>query len=759
MNRIVIVVALAVSLVRPAYAETCFLEAYRFVDDGILPSSEPDIEFTTTTGLPESDLYAVVGGSLEQTTCGVGDGNASYNFPDASVTGGGLDPASRTTIEARLRVACFEGNQLGAFFQAFDGAYRYLLNFVPGGVKVPGSPDLEVALDVSQFHTYRLESPGGSSDVMLFIDGEFMGATTAPSDDLNGFNWGDGNSNNGNNADASWDYLQVSQGFIKDYRFSDDAILPSSDPDIEFNTTTGLPESDLYAVVSGSLEQTTCGVGDGRASYNFPDASITGGGFDSASRTTIEARLRVACFEGNQLGAFFQAFDGTYRYLLNFVPGGVKVPGSPDLEVTLDVSQFHTYRLESPGGSSDVMLFIDGELRGVTAAPSDDLNGFNWGDGNSNNGNNADASWDYLHVSQHSSPNDKIYWTEQGSGRIQRSDSDGAGIEDLVADLETPYGITIDIPMRRMYWCDGSTRKIQRANLDGSCVEDLVTSGISLPDGIDIDVDAGKMYWADRIGDKIQRANLDGSGVEDLVALDAPGDITLDTAGGKMYWTSQNTDEIARANLDGTGQESLISTMNPGGLALDTTGGKIYWTISGEVKRSNLDGSGEETLVSGLSSPREIKLDLDAWKMYWSDRSTGKIQRADLDGTDVEDLVAGLDDPHGIALDPTGAPSDVGEINSSAQVLRLFPNAPNPFKASTTINYVLPASDRIRLVVFDIAGREVRTLVRGEVKAAGRHAVQWDATDNTGRRVSSGVYFYRIDAPSFTETASAVLSQ
>jgi sugar lactone lactonase YvrE len=93
-----------------------------------------------------------------------------------------------------------------------------------------------------------------------------------------------------------------------------------------------------------------------------------------------------------------------------------------------------------------------------------------------------------------------------------------------------------------MYWTDSGTGKIQRANLDGSNVQDLVT-GVRKLSGIALDVDDDKMYWIDDRKGKIQRANLDGSNVQDLVnQLHTAQRIALDVDGGKMYWTTIRTD-------------------------------------------------------------------------------------------------------------------------------------------------------------------------------------------------------------------------
>ena len=253
----------------------------------------------------------------------------------------------------------------------------------------------------------------------------------------------------------------------------------------------------------------------------------------------------------------------------------------------------------------------------------------------------------------------KLYWTDGGTDKIQRSNLDGSGVEDLVTTgLSRPDGLALDVSGGKLYWTDGGTDKIQRSNLDGSGVEDLVTTGLSQPDGLALDVSGGKLYWTDGGTDKIQRSNLDGSGVEDLVTtgLSRPDGLALDVSGGKLYWTDRGTDKIQRSNLDGSGVEDLVTTglSRPGGLALDVSGGKLYWTDWGtdKIQCSNLDGSGVEDLVTtGLDEPGGLALDVSGGKLYWTDWGTDKIQRSNLDGSGVEDLITtGLDEPRGLAL-------------------------------------------------------------------------------------------------------------
>lgn len=73
----------------------------------------------------------------------------------------------------------------------------------------------------------------------------------------------------------------------------------------------------------------------------------------------------------------------------------------------------------------------------------------------------------------------------------------------------------------------------------------------------------------------------------------------------------------------------------------------------------------------------------------------------------------------------------------------LSQNYPNPFSSSTTIAYDLSAQADARVTVFDVLGRVVREAGAG-IQPAGSHSVLWDATDAGGRRVTPGVYFYRL---------------
>ncbi len=91
-------------------------------------------------------------------------------------------------------------------------------------------------------------------------------------------------------------------------------------------------------------------------------------------------------------------------------------------------------------------------------------------------------------------------------------------------------------------------------------------------------------------------------------------------------------------------------------------------------------------------------------------------------------------------------------IPLQAYAYRLEGNAPNPFDRSTRISYTLREASRVRLVVYDLLGRRIRTLVDGEQQTTGPQTVTWNGRNAFGAPVASGVYVYRLEAGSFTAT-------
>ena len=86
----------------------------------------------------------------------------------------------------------------------------------------------------------------------------------------------------------------------------------------------------------------------------------------------------------------------------------------------------------------------------------------------------------------------------------------------------------------------------------------------------------------------------------------------------------------------------------------------------------------------------------------------------------------------------------------------LAQNYPNPFNPTTLISYALPQNAFVTLKVYDMLGREVKTLVSKEV-AAGKYSVEWNGDDNFGNKVATGAYVYRITAGDFVSVKKMLL--
>ena len=87
----------------------------------------------------------------------------------------------------------------------------------------------------------------------------------------------------------------------------------------------------------------------------------------------------------------------------------------------------------------------------------------------------------------------------------------------------------------------------------------------------------------------------------------------------------------------------------------------------------------------------------------------------------------------------------------------LSQNYPNPFNPSTNIRFALPIRASVELKIFDLLGREVRTLIKGDQINPGTHTVVWDGRNSAGQTVATGVYFYRIDAAGFMQSKKMLL--
>jgi photosystem II stability/assembly factor-like uncharacterized protein len=198
-------------------------------------------------------------------------------------------------------------------------------------------------------------------------------------------------------------------------------------------------------------------------------------------------------------------------------------------------------------------------------------------------------------------------------------------------------------------------------------------------------------------------------------------------------------------------ESHVFATTNSGGTWTDVSGNLPAVPVNGMA----VDPANPQLLFVGT--------DLGA---YYSDNGGGlwNYLSPDLPLTPVYDL----------AIHPTARYLAVGthgrsmyklDLNAfvgveprpvAADGAALHQNAPNPFAARTSIGFTLARAGRVRLGVYDLAGRRVRVLEEGE-RPAGRHDVAWDGRDDAGRLARAGSYRYRLELPDGTALARGMV--
>jgi DNA-binding beta-propeller fold protein YncE len=174
----------------------------------------------------------------------------------------------------------------------------------------------------------------------------------------------------------------------------------------------------------------------------------------------------------------------------------------------------------------------------------------------------------------------RLYWAQADSVWSSSLDGSDAAVLFEVGAPGYIQDIALEPDSGTIYvsnWNGLGSGRLQRANLDGSGLEDVLSSVDQGPAGLAVDAAGGKVYWGSWNIDPfatggVRRANLDGSGVETLAdGIDADS-LALDLSAGKAYWTvidyATSTGSIQRSNLNGSNLETLpFGDMLPAGIA------------------------------------------------------------------------------------------------------------------------------------------------------------------------------------------------
>jgi Tol biopolymer transport system component len=252
-----------------------------------------------------------------------------------------------------------------------------------------------------------------------------------------------------------------------------------------------------------------------------------------------------------------------------------------------------------------------------------------------------------------------------------------------------------------------------------------------------------------------------GGGPWDGLYIDAFG--TSSNTGG-LYFIAQDTitgtitniptpqepEELLASLLDDT--ESLVSD----GILTENEAQPLIAKL--EAALAKLGGMAGKAVVKEKSNngnniqPQTAVNILNAFinqVQAWSGKKLTEQQADDLISF-AEHIIAVIEETDGTAK--------IAVAEQNPIPYQLSQNAPNPFNPVTTIEFQIPAasSDRVTVKVYDMRGAVVNTLV-DRVERPGVHSVVWDGTDDSGNRVSSGVYIYQLKAGNFVQSNKMTL--
>ena len=93
--------------------------------------------------------------------------------------------------------------------------------------------------------------------------------------------------------------------------------------------------------------------------------------------------------------------------------------------------------------------------------------------------------------------------------------------------------------------------------------------------------------------------------------------------------------------------------------------------------------------------------------------------------------------------------------SNSQQTFTLIGNYPNPFNPVTTLIYELHTDAKVNITIYDILGNQVKTLINN-VQNRGHKSIQWNTSNNYGRKVETGIYFYKIQTSEYQQVEKMI---
>ena len=319
------------------------------------------------------------------------------------------------------------------------------------------------------------------------------------------------------------------------------------------------------------------------------------------------------------------------------------------------------------------------------------------------------------------------------NGNIIQIDSNG-----VQSYLLTGFGHVLSNTIRGNIFYFSTVTSIKGYNISVTPpqqVMNLYITGSKQLDGMVTDT-SGNLYVADYdyqgTNDKIFKINLSTQSFSTFVppgqGLGSPQDIEFDPENNRLIVANWfNGSPIQAVSLSDSTVTNLVQSSigNFDGIARDTSG-NYYFTSWGTNKVHKYDKNFINTpveIASGFNGPANISYNPKGNLLVVPNFNTNSVIYINLNTIGIKKIEKEI---------PGG--------------YRLYQNYPNPFNPKTKITFDIFNPGKVRLSIYDIAGKEIKTLINEEI-STGKYEISFDATG-----LSSGVYIYRLESGNFSDT-------
>ena len=312
-----------------------------------------------------------------------------------------------------------------------------------------------------------------------------------------------------------------------------------------------------------------------------------------------------------------------------------------------------------------------------------------------------------------------LFQSNIAAGKISKINQQGVVTDFASANIQAPVGIAVG---------DGDTVFV--ANCGNNTIAKITPGGLSTvfvssnllncPNGLTLD-DQGNLYTSNFSNGWVVKITPEGT-VSNFAFIPGNNNGHLTFANGKLYVVARCNNQIYEVELDGTRN-----------------------LLAGSGTHGNDDGL---ALQATFFLPNGIRASLTGDTLYVNDDTapnTGCSTSA-LNPVVVR-MITGVNPP-----------TEITDINrEKLQSFRLEQNYPNPFNPSTIISYSLPQASEINIIIYNMLGQKIRSLMDELNQSAGTYTTQWDGRDDAGKQVTSGIYIYRMQAGDFVQSRKLMI--